>query len=208
MSEAGAQQVRRRGRPTNTVPTGYEHLQQWLAEPYDGSAGELSNSSKNRQQLVWRCMCGIDEHCRLLAVKSVIRSEQRRATNPGRSHALYCRVCGEPDGMGNRGSQHERALYDLLSSSFSDLVLHIESKVLGSRGPTKADIYLPDEGLAIYVDGEHHFSGQGVGGQHGEGSSTQARRDAAVDALVKSGKGLQHGVVGVLRLHYADVRVW
>lgn len=206
--------VRKRGRPAGSKPRGYEHLLKQLARPDAATSAQVVNSSKNAQPLLWYCACGNPNHMRLMQLRSVIQSETRikrakREKQPSLpSHALWCRVCELPAGRGQVGSALERRCYSILTQHFPDQPLYIESKVFGGLVQSKADLYLPKVQLAVYVDGSQHTSEGGMGAMHGESITEQARRDAAVDSVVKSGQGLSQGVKGLLRLHWHDQELW
>jgi hypothetical protein len=86
--------------------------------------------------------------------------------------------------------------------------LWIESEVFRSELATRVDIYMPALQLAVFVDGQQHFVSSGAAGMHGADAQQQAERDAAVNDMVVSGRGLKHGVKGVLRLHWQNEAQW
>jgi hypothetical protein len=209
MCHAGAREdSKKRGRPTSREPTGYSDVLKYLVNPNDGATGELSNSSYNQQQLLWYCKCGNPKHRRLLQLRTITASINRRRRDPKQSHALWCRVCGPPGKRKSPASMWEQQLYSQLSRRYPEQELWLESEVFGSAMPTRVDVYLPELQLAVFVDGQQHFVSSGAAGMHGAGARLQAERDAAVNAMVESGAGLEHGVKGLLRLHWQNEGQW
>eukprot|EP00197_Chlamydomonas_leiostraca_P002451 CAMPEP_0202856982 /NCGR_PEP_ID=MMETSP1391-20130828/84_1 /ASSEMBLY_ACC=CAM_ASM_000867 /TAXON_ID=1034604 /ORGANISM="Chlamydomonas leiostraca, Strain SAG 11-49" /LENGTH=250 /DNA_ID=CAMNT_0049535717 /DNA_START=706 /DNA_END=1458 /DNA_ORIENTATION=- len=203
----------REGRPTvlkhrQREGTCHKDLLQYLVTKSDGAACDLSNSSNNHQQLLWRCKCGNPRHMRLLQLRSITASINRKRRNASNSHALWCRVCGPPGKRKNPASMWEQQLYALLTRRYPELDLWIESEVFRSELATRVDIYMPALQLAVFVDGQQHFVSSGAAGMHGADAQQQAERDAAVNDMVVSGRGLKHGVKGVLRLHWQNEAQW
>lgn len=181
-----------------------ERLLQHMEGNNSREAAALANNSRNREECVFRLWCGNPLHTKRVLITSVFRSMRR-----GQGHPLYCRVCDQPPGAGRQGSSHEQRCYAMMQAHYPDVKLCLESMVLGSSSHSPVDLYMPCACMAVYVDGEHHFTSQGTAGHNQQGSTEQASRDAAINQAVARGDMVARGVKGMVRLHYADSsRVW
>ena len=120
---------------------------------------------------------------------------------------LYCKMCNMPEGLDKvqKASQWEQYLYAVLARSDwchgQPAQWFQETRVLGGF---TADVWVPELGLAINVDGSHHFPNKNAG-MHAHPSAQQAQRDERLNCMVVDGKGRR--VRGLGRLHYADAGV-
>lgn len=209
--------VNKRGRRAVSLQKKYGAVLGFLAHPDQVDPTDLVNSSANDARMLWRLTCNRSTHVRQLQLRSVIAAVQG-ARAKGQSmakamgHAFYCKLCDSPAGAGRSASAHERRCYDRVMAAYPEHELWIESCVLGSSLRTPLDLYMPAAHLGIMVDGEQHFMQAGSAGRGGAGPSSaqeQAARDESMNQCVGSGAGLDCGLKGLLRLHYADSRaVW
>ena len=175
-----------------------------IAGSADGTALNISNSSGNSQVDLIQLACG--KHMKQRQLRSATRSALRAGPEADPT-LLYCKVCNMPEGLHkvHKASQFEQHLYALLARGDwccgQPAQWFQESRVLGRYS---ADVWVPELGLAINVDGSQHFPNRNSG-MHGTSSAQQAERDERLNRMVVAERGRR--VRGLVRLHYADAHV-
>jgi hypothetical protein len=201
---ACAAEPRGRGRPARVMLQQHAALLPHISGSADGTALNIPNSSGNKQVDLVQLACG--RHGKLRQLLSATRSAQRAGTE-AEPTLLYCKMCNMPEGLDKvqKASQWEQHLYALLARSDwchgQPAQWFQETRVLGGF---TAGVWVPELGLAINVDGSHHFPNKNAG-MHAHPSAQQAQRDERLNCMVVDGKGRR--VRGLVRLHYADAAV-
>jgi hypothetical protein len=167
---------------------------------------QLTSNSRAQPMVNWVLNCG--KHQRLMQPLSLLKSMARHGGIPT---CLHCWQCQQQDALPEHvrdfvrvPSMFELCTYAALHSlqrggAFEMPSFQCEVKLV--RGCGALDIWVPQWGLGIMVDGQHHFPG---GRHHSSSCSEQDERDATFNEAVLAGHGLPW-VHGVLRLHWRDV---
>lgn len=182
----------------------------WLAAHYHASNGvpfqQLTVNSRDGKQYVWELDCHKPQHTRVLRLKSLLGTAERQGAYNHPPSTLHCYMCNCRRVQGPRRgpSQHELKLYEKLArcpTFYSQF--RPECKLLLEHFGA-VDVFLPECGVAIMVDGEHHFPNKQ--GHHTRGTQEQMVSDLCFDAKVLAGGG--RGIRGLVRLHYKDSKLW
>lgn len=193
-----------------------QHLQQYLHPSNGVDISSITQDSRSRHKYEWQLDCKQPHHTRQLTADAVSKSIHRHDTGQQHSYTLppclHCWMCTPhpyPTALPLQllssiryPSQWEFLLYSTMQEQFPMIELQPEVELLPGHG--RIDLYLPQYGIAVMVDGEQHFQHKNAG-HHDNSSKQQAGTDMAFGAAVLLGEG---SVRGMLRLHHLDACSW